>query len=90
VLHNIGQNNFNQIEGLVHELNDSEDFPSITLEVGRNTKRYVNLVSRKSYFDEIHEMIKVGTRVVVTYFLSSRYKYGRWYTMANVLKIDLA
>jgi hypothetical protein len=85
---NISQLNFNKIVGIVNEVIDSEQFPSFTIEVGYNSKRYVNLVAKRAYFDTVKHDIAVGDKVGVTFFLSSRFKYGRWYTLANILNIE--
>lgn len=90
VIQDIPQSNFNQIKGIVHEVAEHDEFPSVTLEVGHNTRRFVNFYIKRSYYDTILDMLSIGSKIVVTYFLSSRSKHGRWYTMANVLRIDLA
>lgn len=85
---NIPQLNFNKIVGIVYEVIDTEQFPSFTIEVGYNSKRFVNLVAKRSYFDTVKDGIAVGDKVSATFFLSSRFKYGRWYTLANILSIE--
>lgn len=90
MIQDIPQSNFNQIKGIVHEVIEHEEYPNITLEVGQNTKRYVNFFLKKAYYESVIDMLKVGNKLMVTYFLSSRNKHGRWYTMANVLRIDWA
>ena len=90
MIQDIPQSNFNQIKGTVYEVLEHDEYPNITLEVGHNSKRYVNFFVKKAYYDSIIDFIKVGNRLIITYFLSSRKKHGRWYTMANVLRIDMA
>ena len=90
MIQDIPQSNFNQIKGIVYEVLEHDEFPSVTLEIGHNTKRYANFFIKRHYYDTIINMLVVGSKVVVTYFLSSRKKHGRWYTMANVLRIDWA
>ncbi len=78
---------FNQIKGVLVELNDAEKFCSITLKVGHENARLVNLTIKKPYFDEISKVRKLGDKVTVRFYLSSRNKNQRWYTMANVLDV---
>jgi hypothetical protein len=77
---------YNQIKGRIIELNDAEKYCSITLEVGHENPRNVNLVLKKHQFDEIIKSYKDGDSITLRFFLSSRFKNGRWYTMANVLE----
>ena len=78
---------FNQIKGIIDELNDSDTFCNITLSVGHETNRKVNLVAKKELFNEIKEKYAIGSWIGVKFFLSSRFKHDRWYTMANILEV---
>jgi len=78
---------YNQIKGRIAELNDAEKYCSITLEVGHENPRKVNLVLKKPLFDEVVKSYKLNDSITLRFFLSSRYKNGRWYTMANVLDV---
>jgi hypothetical protein len=78
---------FNQVKGIIDELNDSETFCNITLSVGHDRTRQVNLVAKKELFKEIKDKYEIGNWIGFKFFLSSRYKHGRWYTMANILEI---
>ena len=78
---------FNQIKGVICELNDGEKYCSITLEVGHENTRNVNLVLKKHQFDELCKTHKLKDKITLRFFLSSRFKNGRWYTMANVLGV---
>lgn len=78
---------FNQVKGIIDELNDSETFCNVTLSVGHDITRSVNLVAKKDMFDLISQTYKIGDWIGFKFFLSSRYKHGRWYTMANILEI---
>jgi len=82
------QLNFNRIKGTITELNDGEKFCSITLNIGHENIRQVNLVIKKNGFDAITSKFKIGQKVFATFYLTSRFKNGRWYTMANVLSIE--
>lgn len=78
---------FNQIKGTIEQLNDGERFCSLTVKVGHENPRIVNLVMKKPYFDEISKVHNIGEKVTVRYYLTSREKNGRWYTMANILDV---
>lgn len=83
------QLNFNKVKGTLTELNESDTFCSITLLVGHENTRSVNLVCKNSVFQSLKEKIKIGDKVFAKFYLSSRFKNGRWYTMANILTLDL-
>ena len=51
------QLNFNKIKGSIVELNDGEKFCSLTLDVGHENIRQVNLVVKKVFFDTIKEKL---------------------------------
>ena len=78
---------FNEIKGVIIELNDAEKFCSVTLSVGHENIRNVNLTMKKNKFDEIKQLIEVGDKVCVFYYIVSRNKNQRWYTTANLLEI---
>lgn len=78
---------FNQVKGVIEELNTGEHFCNITLRVGHENTRLVNFTIKKPYFDELCKAKKIGDKVTVRFYLSSRNKNNRWYTMANVLDV---
>ncbi len=78
---------FSEIRGVITQLNDGENFCSVTIEVGHENTRSVNLICKKTQFDQINQAHKIGEKVFVRYFLSSRFKNERWYTMANILAV---
>jgi len=82
------QLNFNKIKGTVCELNDGEEFCSITLLVGHENMRKVNVIVKKIDYEYIKKKFSIGSRVYIKYYLTSRFKHGRWYTMAKSLSID--
>lgn len=86
MIHTDKQLYFNQIKGVITELNDSDKFCNITLDVGHEKKRYVNLVAKKEIFDTIAQSYKIGDHVGIRFFVSSRFKHDRWYSMLNVLE----
>jgi len=68
---------FNQVKGVIDELNDSETFCNVTLSVGHDITRNVNLVAKKDMFDLISQTYKIGDWIGFKFFLSSSYKHGR-------------
>ncbi len=82
------QLNFNNIKGIITEFNDGEKFCSLTLDLGHENIRQVNLVMKKTQFDEIKSKFKMGDKVFAKYYLTSHFKNGRWYTMAKTLSVE--
>ena len=78
---------FNQIKGVVSELNDGDKFCNMTLKVGHENTRLVNLSMRKEFFDEMCKVRKIGDKVTARFYLTSHNKNGRWYTTATVLEV---
>lgn len=78
---------FNQIKGIIEELNNGEKFCSITLKIGHENSRHVNLVMKSPQFQSINEKFKLGDKVCVRFYISSRNKHDRWYTTATVLDV---
>ena len=79
---------FNQVKGTLAELNNGDRFCSITLNVGHESKRQVNFVTKKPQYDKIVEAFKIGDKLAVKFYVTSVKKNGRWYTMANALSVD--
>jgi hypothetical protein len=82
------QLNFNNIKGIITELNDGDKFCSITLNVGHENVRDANLVMKKTQFEEIKSKFNIGDKVFAKYYLTSHFKNGRWYTMAKTLSVE--
>ena len=78
---------FSEIRGVICELNNGEKFCSITIQVGHDNKRKVNLVCKKFQFDAILKHYKLEDKVMVRYFLVSRFKHDRWYSTAYALAV---
>lgn len=78
---------FNQIRGVIEELNDGEEYCNMTLKVGHENSRHINLVMKKAQFDDLTKNHYLGEKVAVRFYISSRKKYDRWYTTASVLDI---
>jgi hypothetical protein len=88
VMKNDKQLFFNQVKGIIHEMNDSEDFCNIVLQVGHENTRNISFVTKKQRFDEVSCDFVLNDKVVVKYYLSSRKKHDRWYTTATILDIQ--
>lgn len=86
-MHNTKQVYYNQVRGEIIEVIDTENFPSIVLEVGHENKRFVNICFKSEMLKKLLESYKLGDFVTIKFFVSSRFKHGRWYTMANALEI---
>ena len=82
------QFNFNQIKGIVTEINAGEIFSSITLTVGHETKRYINVVFKTTILESIKEKIQIEDKVAVKYYLASYNNFSKWKTLAHLLFIN--
>ncbi len=82
------QQNFNQIKGVIAELNPGDKFCNITLLVGHEKPREVNLIIKRTEFEKVCGDFKIEDRVAVKFYLSSRHTGTRWNTMANVLSVE--
>jgi hypothetical protein len=82
------QHKFNEIKGVVIEINDGDRFGSITLMVGHEKPREVNVVVKKSRFDLVKTQCEIGEKVTIQYYLTSRFDNNRWYTIANLLSVS--
>lgn len=84
------QLHFNTIRGNITEITKGERFSHFTIEVGHESKRSINLVLRAESYDWFVSNFKVGDRVSVRYYLTSRQKMGKWHTMATTIDVNLA
>jgi len=82
------QLSFNQIKGVIHEQNEGEIWCSFTLILGHENKRFVNLVVKKPQYETLVKKYPIGEKVNVLFYITSRFKNGRWYTTANVLQME--
>jgi len=87
VIKNDKQLFFNQVKGIIEEMNDGEQFCNITLKLGHENSRNVNLVIKKPQFEPILKKYNVGDKVCVRFYISSRKKHDRWYTTATILDV---
>jgi hypothetical protein len=79
---------YNQVKGVITELNDDVNYCSITLKVGHENTRDVNLSMKKTQYDSIIEGLYLGKKVLAKFFVVSRKKTDRWYTSANLLELE--
>lgn len=78
---------FNQIKGTITELNDGLDYCSITVNVGHENPRHVNLSMKKSHYDSIVKGLNLDDKITARFYIVSRKKNERWYTSANLLEV---
>jgi hypothetical protein len=78
---------FSTIKGLLKETDIGSKFSSITLEVGHERVRLVNMVFNNDNMPKFEDKLVVGTKISVAYYITSRKVEGKWTTMANVLNI---
>ena len=83
------QKKFSDIKGVISELNGDNDFCSLTLLVGHEKPRNLNIVTRRDKFDDIIKNFKVGDKVKCYYYGSSKKKHERWHTHLILLGIEL-
>ena len=88
MIHNEKQVKFNEVKGILTEINLGNEFCSITIEVGNTNKRQINFSSKKVYFDEIIKDYKIGNSVLAMFYVASIKKYNRWYTTAFLLSLN--
>lgn len=79
---------FNQVKGIIEEMNDDDQFCSITLKLGHENSRNVNFSIKKPQFEPIAAKYKIGDKVCVRFYISSRKKHDRWYTTATILDVN--
>ena len=89
LIKNTKQIQYNQVKGIVEELNEGDIFCNLTIKVGHDNSRMVNLVCKQENFDNIKNKVKVGDKVAAKFFISSKFKFERWYTTASILEINL-
>ena len=79
---------FNQVKGTVTEIIKGEIFCSLTLTVGHEKKRFVNLVFKTEKLEDIASKIEIDDKVCAKYYLASYNKNDRWKTLAHLLFVD--
>jgi hypothetical protein len=83
------QRHFNKIKGRITEINDGNEYCSLTVAVGHENPRNVNFSCKKEKFAELCGNLKVDDKVCVIFFPSSRFKNERWYNSLIILKVEV-
>ena len=78
---------YNQLKGVISEINNTPDFPSLVIVVGHDNKRNVNICFKKELLNEVIKDYKIGDFIAINFFVTSRFKHDRWYTMCNALSL---
>lgn len=81
------QKTFNEISGCITDFINGEKYCSLTLSVGHENLRLVNLSVKKELFSKIESIHKIGDMVTCLFFLSSNRKGEKWFTNANILDV---
>ena len=79
---------FNQVKGTVLEIIKGDIFSSLTLSVGHEKRKFVNLVFKTEKLTEIENKINLDDKVCAKYYLASYNKNDRWKTLAHLLFVD--
>jgi len=79
---------FNQVKGTIYEIDTTNDWCSVTLSVGHENSRLLNFSIKKKDYLPIENNFLVNDKVTIKFFLTSRFKNGRWHTTANIIAID--
>jgi|LakMenE01Jun11ns_1017448.scaffolds.fasta_scaffold9540772_2 hypothetical protein len=87
IIKNDKQIYFNQVKGIIDEINLGDDFCNLTLKVGHDNNRMCNFVMKTPHFEKFKDIISVNQKVSIRFYINSRKKFDRWYTTANVLDI---
>ena len=83
------QMHFNKVRGLISELNEAQIHCSVTIIVGHENPRPVNLYCKRFEFDKFKQRVKIGDKVTIMFYLASRLSGDRWNTYANILSIEI-
>ena len=78
---------FSTIKGVLKETQVGEKFSSITLEVGHERPRLVNLVMKNALLEKVKSDLIPESKLSVAYYITSRKTADKWSTMANALTI---
>jgi hypothetical protein len=87
MINNDKQTHFNQVKGVITEINRGEEFSNLTLILGHTNPRNINLCTKTYHFDEMIKRYAIGDKVVAQFYASSNYKNDRWYTTCNILSL---
>lgn len=79
---------FNQVKGVIVELNEGAEYCSVTLEVGHDKTRLVNLVTKKGQYDVLLGRFKLGEKITCMFYPTSNKKGERWYSSLVLLNAN--
>jgi len=82
------QQRFNNIRGVLINVNIGDKFSNFTLLVGHEKTRKVNLVIKTDLLDKYKDLVVVNNKLNVNYYLTSKQDNDNWLTYANVLGIS--
>lgn len=80
---------YNQVKGEINEINICDDYSSVTLRVGRENYRNVNLSCKTQFFIEMIRKYSLGDKVMCQFYLASNKKNDRWFTTATLLSVSM-
>tara|TARA_R110000868_G_scaffold181220_10_gene422105 strand:+ start:213 stop:494 length:282 start_codon:yes stop_codon:yes gene_type:complete len=81
---------FSTIKGVLKEIQPGDKFSSITIEVGHERPRLVNLVIKNILFEKVKQDLILENKLSIAYYITSRKFLDKWTTMANVLTVKLS
>jgi hypothetical protein len=83
------QINFNQVRGVIDEIqkNYSSPYSSIIVSVGHERKRTICFSIATERLDEFSNLLSEGNLVIVKFYVASKFKNDKWFTNANVISI---
>ena len=79
---------FNQVKGTIAEINIDDNFCNLVIRVGHENQRDINFVVKSSEYNNKYSHYKLGEKITLKFYLTSRKKNNRWYTNANILDIN--
>jgi hypothetical protein len=88
VIKNEKQVFFNQIRGEIFEICVEDKFSNVVLSLGHENVRHASFVTKTELFNTYKDTIKIGDKVMIRFYISSRKKHDRWYTTATILDVQ--
>lgn len=82
------QAHFNKIKGRIFEITPGDKYGNVSLNVGHENVRQVNLITKMDNFAEVTKDLNTDDKVSACYYISSRKHNGKWYTVAYLLSIE--
>ncbi len=88
IIKNEKQVYYNQVRGVINEMNDGDEFCNIIVVVGHENKRHISFFTKKEYYNNFMKDFIIGDKVAIKFYLTSRKKHDRWYTTASILEMQ--